>query len=225
MRLARRRVQLRQSRFSPSEGGRARSPLPRAAEQAAASRSPAGPLSPRRFESRGPGFEAPAPPSRRCPPDSKPSPGPGKRTDAEGAGRRRAVAHPRRTVTGGGNVAAASRQRLLSANPAEGPVESLPGRPPQYPALLSIEPEPLQPGSIPHYVPSHTAARAFDVAAGAPGPPSSRCPQPPDARLLPVRSPYRHWDRRFGGPGRLRGEIRGRAASASRSSAAASGSI
>lgn len=96
-----------------------------------------------------------------------------------GVGRRRAVAHPVRKVTRGGNVAGASRRRLLRRDAAEGPC-GLP--PPQSPALPSrrtgAHVNRFDPALLP--VPPRAARpRAFDVAARAPGPPSSRCPQPP----------------------------------------------
>lgn len=57
---------------------------------------------------------------------------------------------PKRKVTRGGNVAEASRRRLLSPDPAESPAETLAVRPRAPQPFLRAEPEPRQPGSTQH---------------------------------------------------------------------------
>lgn len=109
-----------------------------------------------------------------------------KRTDAEegrqGEGRRRAVAHPEAE----GNARWKRGRSLAAASPLSryrrGSRGNLRGPPLRPPALPSRRAGPDATRFGPALLPGPLRAalqRAFDVAAGAPGPPSPRCPQAP----------------------------------------------
>lgn len=82
---------------------------------------------------------------------------------------------PERKGARGGNVAGASRRRLLSPDPAEGSRGDPSGPPPRPPAVPSRGAGADAARSHPALLPAPPRAarqRAFDVAAGAHGPPS-----------------------------------------------------
>ncbi|XP_072866399.1 uncharacterized protein [Chlorocebus sabaeus] len=170
-------------------------------------RRPAAPLSP----AGGPGFEDPASRRRDSPANKR---GSRKPTDAKGVGRRWEAAGlsptRRRKITRCGNVAGALRRRLFPQAPAEGPAESLAGRPRGPQPCSGAEREPMQPGSIPCPSPVPGAPPASEPSTWPQGRRDHPPPIPTAAPYLPFPGPVSSpplppplSGRRFGGPDRV----------------------
>ncbi|XP_025234848.1 basic proline-rich protein-like [Theropithecus gelada] len=121
-----------------------------------------------------------------------------------------AVAHPEAEDNALWNVAGALRRRLFPQAPAEGPAESLAGRPRGPQPCSGPEREPMQPGSIPCPSPVPGAPPASEPSTWPQGRRDHPPPIPTAPPCLPFPGPVSSpplppplSGRRFGGPDRV----------------------